>query len=262
MKTKIGVIGACGRMGQEIIKIIMADEYAELSAAVEYAGSKNIGAKAYVGSDIVVTTDVKNAVESSDVVIDFSGAQGTMQNFDIYATSGTAVVIGSTGFSAEEQAKLSTLGEKIPFFIATNMSMGVNLMTELVNKAAKALGEDFDIEIFEAHHKHKKDAPSGTALTLGHACAEGLGRKLEDVAVYERYGITGERQKGTIGFQVMRGGDIVGEHTVFYCGEGERIEITHRATSRVVFASGAVRAAKWMSKQPVGSYTMKDVLGL
>jgi 4-hydroxy-tetrahydrodipicolinate reductase len=256
--VKVALIGAGGRMGQEIISLIAEDANMELAAAVEYKGSPLVG-KELGGVRVIDSVD---AIAGANVVVDFSGAVGTAANIEAYRKLGLSLVVGSTGLSPEEQEKLLSLQNDIPLFVSSNMSLGVNLMAKLVNLAAKVLDSDFGIEIFEAHHKHKKDAPSGTALTLAAAAAEGRGLDLEKAAVFSREGFTGERRPDEIGFQVLRGGDTVGEHTVFFCGEGERLEITHRATSRSILASGAVKAAKWMAGKEKGLYGMSEMLGL
>lgn len=267
MSVKICMIGATGRMGVEIIKAAALDDSCEIASAVEYEGSPKIGTDALENAGIgnkgvMVTGDLLGAAESADVIVDFSGANGTKANMEKYKKAGKPLIIGSTGLDDSQIKAIEELSKNIPVILSSNMSMGVNLLAKLTEMAAGILGEDFDIEIFEAHHKHKKDAPSGTALTLGKAAAKGRNISLENAAVYERYGITGERQQGSIGFQALRGGDIAGDHTVFFCGDGERIELTHRASSRQTFAKGALRAAKWLKGKPNGLYSMNDVLGL
>ncbi len=264
---KICVVGASGRMGQEIIRAVADDPEAVISGAVERTDSEELGSSALelagCGHDgCVITADIESAAEVSDIIIDFSGAAGTYDNIKSYWSADTPLIVGSTGFSDTQREELLKLQEYIPLLVASNMSVGVNVMAKLAELAAKTLGSGFDIEIFEAHHKHKKDAPSGTAITLAEAAAKGRGLNLADAAVYSRHGFTGDRGAGTIGFQVMRGGDIAGDHTLFFCGDGERLEITHRASSRQTFAKGAVRAAKWLAGKPNGLYSMNDVLDL
>jgi 4-hydroxy-tetrahydrodipicolinate reductase len=209
-----------------------------------------------------VTDNLLEGAADCDVIIDFAGAAGTYSNLQTYKVLKKPLVIGSTGFEEEQLRQISALQANMPLLISSNMSMGVNILLKSIEITAKALGEEFDIEIFEAHHKYKVDAPSGTAITMGEAAARGRGKQLSDLAVYERYGHTGERKSGKIGFQVMRGSDIAGEHTVFFCGAGERIELTHRATNRSIFANGAVRCAKWLVGKPNGLYSMNNVLGI
>jgi 4-hydroxy-tetrahydrodipicolinate reductase len=231
-------------MGQEIARVIEQNPDMQVQSLVD------------IGDDLL------KGAENCDVIIDFAGAAGTYANIDKYKTLKKPLVIGSTGLSAEQLRDISILQADIPLLISSNMSVGVNILLKSIEMTAKALGEEFDIEIFEAHHKHKVDAPSGTAIIMGEAAARGRGRPLAELAVYERHGHTGARESGTIGFQVMRGGDIAGDHTVFFCGAGERIELTHRATTRSIFANGAVRCAKWIVDKPNGLYNMNDVLGI
>jgi 4-hydroxy-tetrahydrodipicolinate reductase len=255
---KIAVIGSCGRMGREIIKIIETDPSLELTGAVEHKDSPFLGSS--LGS-VTVGYDIDSALINADVAIDFSGAAGTGGNLKSYHNAGRPVVIGSTGFMETEKKEILSLSASIPIFMASNMSLGVSVMARLVYLAAKALDSDFNIEVFEAHHKHKKDAPSGTALTLGEAAAKGRGLDFTKAAIFSREGLTGERETDSIGFQVMRAGDIVGEHTIFFCGEGERLEIKHTATSRAIFARGALKAAKWLHEKNPGLYSMDELLG-
>lgn len=264
MTLKICVVGASGQMGKEIVKAITLDQETELYSAIERPGSENIEKFAL---DIAgcgtggcrITPDIVSAAKNADVIIDFSGAAGTMANIKAYQAAGRPAVIGSTGLTDAHIAELKGLSKQIPLVVDSNMSVGVNVMTTLVEMAARALDSSFDIEIFEAHHRYKKDAPSGTALMLGNAAAEGRKEALANIAAYTR---KEERRPGSIGFQVLRGGDIAGDHTVFFCGDGERIEITHRASTRAIFAKGALRAAKWLSGKSNGYYEMKNVLGL
>ena len=263
---KVCVVGASGRMGIEVIREIEADPETVLSGAIERSDNEKIGTSALElagcgHGGCVVTSDIESVSEVSDIIIDFSGAEGTHENINSYWSADMPLVVGSTGLSDVQLEELLKLQKYIPLLVSSNMSLGVNVITKLAEIAAQTLGSDFDIEIFEAHHKHKKDAPSGTALKLSETVANARGLTGK-TAVYSRHGHTGERKKDIIGFQVMRGGDIAGEHTVFFCGEGERVEITHRATSRHIFAKGAVKAAKWLAAKPNGLYSMKDVLGL
>ena len=257
---KLAVSGACGRMGREIIKVIEADAELMLSSAVEHEGNPLLGDEIALG--VKVSADIISALRGADVLIDFSGAAGTMSRLDAYRSEGRPLIIGSTGFTETERSEVLALADTLPLFISSNMSVGVSVAARLVSIAAGALDNSFDIEVFEAHHRHKKDAPSGTALTLAVAAAKGRGLSLSSSAVYSREGVTAVRSSEEIGFQVLRGGDIVGEHTVFFCGEGERVEITHRATSRSIFAQGAIKAAKWLHQKTNGLYGMNDLLGL
>jgi 4-hydroxy-tetrahydrodipicolinate reductase len=263
--VKISIPGAAGRMGQELIRTCQATAGVETGAASEHPDSKAMGRDSgeLAGVDpngvLIVETSTPG---SFDVLIDFTRPQPAMNHLDFCVLHNKAMVIGTTGFSAEEKQRITDAAKSIPVVFAPNMSVGVNLCFKLLATAAKVLGDSVDIEIIEAHHRHKVDAPSGTALGMGEVIAEALGRNLDDCAVYGREGHTGERDRSTIGFSTIRAGDIVGEHTVMFASEGERIEITHKASSRATFANGAVRAAKWLAAQPAGLYTMDDVLGL
>ncbi len=257
---KVCLVGASGRMGAEIIQAITEDRYSELCGATEREDSLHVGDEIYGAGGVRISSNLVETAAACDVIIDYSGAAGTEANIHNYEKAGKPVVIGSTGLSAADIDALKKLSKKIPVIQDTNMSVGVNVMNKIVELAAKIMDDSYDIEIFEAHHKFKKDAPSGTALTLGKAAAKGRGVDLNTVAVTGDR--SGERKQGEIGFQVMRGGDIAGTHTVFFAGFGETLEITHRATNRSIFAKGALKAAKWLVKQPAGFYKMKDVLGL
>jgi 4-hydroxy-tetrahydrodipicolinate reductase len=260
--VKLAIAGAGGRMGEALIEAVRADERFTLAAALDVAGSPAIGRD--VG--VVIGSDVDRAVSASDVLIDFTRPAGTLAHLAACVRHGAGAVVGTTGLDENDKRALRDFGKRIPIVFAANMSVGVTVLLSLVEDAARALGPGFDIEIVEMHHKHKIDAPSGTALRLGEAAAAGLGRKLEDVAVPARQGITGERKPGSIGFAALRGGDVVGEHTVMFASEGERIEITHRATSRKLFVAGALRAAEFVaarrSRGETGVFDMPDVLGL
>jgi 4-hydroxy-tetrahydrodipicolinate reductase len=257
-------------MGQALIAATLADPGLVLAAAADLPGSALIGhdAGAHAGrpSGVVVTSDLAAAVAASDVLIDFTRPEGTLSHLRPCVAAGCAMVIGTTGFSTEQKAAISAAAASIPIVLAPNMSVGVNVLLRLVEESARLLGPSYDIEIVEMHHRHKIDAPSGTALGLGEAAARGAGRELADCAVYAREGVTGERTPGTIGFAVLRGGDVVGEHTVVFAGTGERVELSHRATSRENFAGGALRAARYVARRRderrPGLATMKDVLGL
>jgi 4-hydroxy-tetrahydrodipicolinate reductase len=262
---KIAIPGAAGRMGQELVKASYAAAGIETGAATEHPDSKAMGRDSgeLAGIDPNGVSIAETAgPEYFDVLIDFTRPQPAMNHLDYCILHNKAMVIGTTGFSAEEKQRITDAAKSIPVVFAPNMSVGVNLCFKLLATAAKVLGDSVDIEIIEAHHRHKVDAPSGTALGMGEVIAEALDRNLDDCAVYGREGHTGERERATIGFSTIRAGDIVGEHTVMFASEGERIEITHKASSRATFANGAVRAAKWLAVQPAGLYTMDDVLGL
>ncbi len=263
--VKIAIPGAAGRMGQELVRVCQTSAGVETGVATEHPDSKAMGRDSgeIAGIDpngvfIGETSDP----ECFDVLIDFTRPQPAMNHLDYCVLHNKAMVIGTTGFSAEEKQRITDAAKSIAVVFAPNMSVGVNLCFKLLATAASVLGDSVDIEIIEAHHRHKVDAPSGTALGMGEVIAEALDRDLDECAVYGREGHTGERDRTTIGFSTIRAGDIVGEHTVMFASEGERIEITHKASSRATFANGAVRAAKWLAGQPAGLYTMQDVLGL
>ena len=266
MTVKVGVTGAAGRMGRTLIEAINAAENIELAAAIERPDSSLIGADAGELSGqgkngVALVGDLASAIEHIDVLIDFTIPAATVANAKLCAEHGKAIVIGTTGFTPEQQEELQRASQATAICKASNYSVGVNLCFQLLDTAARVLGEESDIEIYEAHHRHKIDAPSGTALSMGEVVADALGRKLSDVAVYGREGQTGARNRDTIGFATVRAGDIVGDHTVTFAAEGERVEITHKASSRMSFARGAVRAAAWLVNQPPGLFDMQDVLG-
>lgn len=267
MSAKIAVTGAAGRMGRMLIEAISQSTNAELVAAVEHPGSSLIGSDAGelagLGKNgVTIVDDLAKVLEQVDTVIDFTAPVATLENARLCAEHGKALVVGTTGFDSEQKAQLQAMQSSMALCIAANYSTGVNVCLKLLEQAAKILGDEYDVEIYEAHHRHKVDAPSGTALVMGEAVADSLGRDLEKVAVYGREGQTGARDKETIGFATVRGGDVVGDHTVMFMADGERVEITHKASSRMAFARGAVRAAAWMAGQPAGFYDMRDVLGL
>lgn len=264
---KVAVTGAAGRMGKTLIEAVTQADGVVLTAAIERQGSSLIGVDAGelagVGRNgVKVVDDLSQVVEAFDVLIDFTVPAATVLNASVCAESSKAIVIGTTGFDDAQKAQVFAAAEQAPVCMAANYSVGVNLCFKLTELATQVLGADTDIEIYEAHHKHKVDAPSGTALRLGEVVADVLGRDLKDCAVYGREGQTGVRDPNTIGFATVRAGDIVGDHTVMYAHEGERVEITHKASSRMSFAGGAVRAAKWLAQQSSGRYDMQDVLGL
>lgn len=265
-KIKVAVCGATGKMGRALIEMIDTDSGLELGGALEVADNPAIG-RAVEGlqgneSNVNISSDVSSVVAISDVMIDFTRPKGTLTHLEQCVLSGTSIVIGTTGFTKGQLAIIEEASRSIPVMMAPNMSVGVNVLFKLVEMAAEALGEDCDVEITEAHHKHKIDAPSGTALKMGEVIAEKLGRDLDSCAIFGRQGDTGERDAKTIGFATVRAGDIVGEHTALFAGLGERLEITHRASSRANFASGALRAAKFLCDKKYGLYDMRDVLGL
>ena len=257
---KIGVLGAGGRMGMMIIKEILSGQYgAELGAAVEHAGSAKIGSDA--GNGIKITTDKEAAFKTCDVLIDFSSPEACLDHAALAHQYQKPLVVGTTGLSKVEEAGLTSAARKAAIFYTANMSLGVNLLMSLVEQATAKLNAEFDIEIFEAHHKHKVDAPSGTALALARSAAKGRNVNLDDVMTAHTP-TSGARKSGSIGMSVFRGGDVVGEHTVTFAGLGERVELTHRATDRAIFAKGAVKAALWLGGKPAGLYSMRDLLGL
>lgn len=266
--TRIAVTGAAGRMGKMLVEAVQRDDRATLAGAVVRPESSLLGADvgelAGLGRlGVSLVGRLEEIVDDVDVLIDFTTPALTLDNLALCAERGKRLVIGTTGFEKSQLATLEGYAERLPFVFAANMSTGVNLSLNLLATAARALGDaGFDIEIIEAHHRHKVDAPSGTALMMGRAVAAPLGRSLEADGVYRRVGHTGARQAREIGFSTVRGGDIVGEHTVMFAAEGERIEISHKASSRLTFGRGAVRAAHWLMAQPAGQYDMQDVLGL
>lgn len=264
---RIAIAGVAGRMGKALIQACHETAGVQLTAGIVRPGSSLIGADlgeiAGVGRIGVLAVDDLVAVATEfDVLIDFTRPEVTLKNLLVCEHHGRRMVIGTTGFNPEERAKLKHAGSRIPIVFAPNMSVGVNLCLKLLDIAARVLGDSVDVEIVEAHHRHKVDAPSGTALRMGEVVAQALGRDLKDCAVYGREGHTGARDRHTIGFATVRAGDIVGDHTVMFADVGERVEITHKATSRMTFANGAVRASQWLMGQGVGLYDMQDVLGL
>ena len=262
---KIAVIGAAGRMGGAIIRAMENDDDLALGCALEHAESTALGRDAGVSAQVgrlgleIVSSPVGY---DFDIMVDFSTPQATLENLEFCREHKRAIVIGTTGMDEDGLARVRDAAREIPVMYSANYSVGVNLAARLLKMAAAVIGEETDIEIIEAHHKHKVDAPSGTALLLGRAVAEPLGKDLSEDGVFCREGIVGERRDGTIGFSTIRGGDIAGEHTVMFIGDAERIEISHRATDRKIFANGAVKAAKWLNGKPAGLYDMNDVLGL
>ena len=263
----VAIIGAAGRMGRTLVRMVHAEDGMRVAAAVEREDDPHVGADAGtlagVGElGVNVEDSLDRALDVSDVCIDFTLPGPTVEHAEACRSRRRALVIGTTGLSADQRSKLEDAARDIAIMHAPNMSVGVNLCFKLLDIAARALGDSVDIEIIEAHHRNKVDAPSGTAVRMGEIIAGALGRDLADCAVYGREGHTGIRDRRTIGFETIRAGDIVGEHTVMFGGEGERIELTHRAASRANFAAGAVRAARWVVQRPPGLYDMQDVLGL
>ncbi len=265
--TRIAVTGAAGRMGRTLIEACTQAEGVQLTAAIDRPGHSLVGADAGelagVGRlNVAVVDDLAKVTADFDVLIDFTAPEATMANLAVCRAAGKRMVIGTTGLGDDQRAQIRDAAADMGIVFAPNMSVGVNLCLKLLQTAAQVLGDDVDIEVIEAHHRHKVDAPSGTALRMGEVVAEALGRDLKQCAVYGREGQTGERDRKTIGFETIRAGDIVGEHTVMFAGIGERVEITHKASSRMTFAKGAVRAAAWLTTQSDGLYDMQDVLGL
>lgn len=264
---RIGIIGAAGRMGRILIEATVANPDTELAVAVDVPGSSLIGADAgeLVGHgklDVVIGDDLAAVAANADVFIDFTVPEATARHIEVCRAAGTRLVIGTTGLGDDQKAALRAASQEVAICFAPNYSIGVNLCFKLLETAASVLGDEADIEVIEAHHRHKIDAPSGTALRMGEVVAQTLGRDLEDCAVYGREGRTGERERHTIGFETIRAGDIVGDHTVLFAAEGERVEISHKASSRMSFARGAVRAAVWLGGHDKGLFDMQDVLGL
>ena len=258
-KLRVVVAGAGGKMGRTLIESVLADKSLALAAALDARGSPAVGAS--IGG-VKVGTDVRKAVASADVLIDFTRPEGTAAHLEACARLGKAMVIGTTGFPESLTKAVLRAGRKIPIAMSPNFAVGVNAVFKLAEVAARILGDDFDIEIVEAHHRHKVDAPSGTALKLGEIVAKALKRDLAKSAIYGRQGDTGIRPAKQIGFHAIRGGDIVGEHTVIFAGNGERVEVTIRSQSRMTYALGALRAAKFLRGKRAGLYDMNDVLGL
>ena len=263
---KIAIAGASGRMGHMLIEAVNASTDCLLTGALDVASSPAIGqdACAFAGrsSGILIHSDQREGLKDSRVLIDFTRPEGTLAHLAICRELGIKLVIGTTGFSDAQKAQIRAAAQDIAIVIAPNMSVGVNVTLKLLEMAAKAMSTGYDIEIIEAHHRHKVDAPSGTALKMGEVVAGALGRDLKDCAVYAREGVTGERDPSSIGFATIRGGDIVGDHTVLFLGDGERIEISHKSSSRATYAQGSLRAARFLESQATGLFDMFDVLNL
>jgi len=254
----VAIAGAGGRMGQALVEAVLADRELQLAAALDAAGSAALGRAA---GPVTVGADLE-ALAAADVLVDFTRPEGTLAHLAACLGRGKAMVIGTTGFSEAQKARIAQAAQRIPVVLSPNFAIGVNVVFRLAQTAAKALGDAYDVEIVEAHHRHKVDAPSGTALLLGELIAKALGRDLAQVATHGREGDTGERPAKAIGFHSIRGGDIVGEHTVIFAGAGERVEVSVRSQSRMTYAAGALRAAKWLQGRGPGLYDMFDVLGL
>jgi 4-hydroxy-tetrahydrodipicolinate reductase len=265
-KIKIAIAGVGGRMGRTLLEGVAQADDLVLHAALEHGGSGLLGRDAgeLLGAPcgVQITADVAAALQGADVLIDFTRPEGTLHHLEICRKLGVNMVVGTTGLNAQQKAQLGAAAQLIGIVFAPNMSVGVNLVFKLLETASRVLAQGYDIEIIEAHHRHKVDAPSGTALGMGEVIAKTLGRDLAQCAIYGREGVTGERDPSTIGFATVRGGDIVGDHTVLFAGTGERIEITHKASSRATFALGALRAARFLKVNPAGMYDMQDVLRL
>jgi 4-hydroxy-tetrahydrodipicolinate reductase len=263
---KVVIAGCSGRMGHALLESVFSDTELVLHGAIDRPDSPQIGRDAGEqfgkASGVKISHDVAAALAGADVLVDFTRPEPSLQYLAACRQAGVKLVIGTTGFSAEQKQQIESAAQDIGIVFAPNMSVGVTLLINLVQSAAKVLAEGYDVEIIEAHHRHKVDAPSGTALRLGEAAAAALGRDLETCAVYGREGVTGERDANTIGFATVRGGDVVGDHTVLFAGIGERVELTHKASSRATFALGALRAAKFLQGRQSGLYDMRDVLGL
>ena len=263
---KIAVAGASGRMGQMLVEAIGQAADTRLTGALDVAGAACIGvdAGAFLGqpAGVAITSEFDVALADAAFVIDFTRPEGTLKLLSYCAQHGIKMIIGTTGFDDAGKAAIAAAAQKTAIVFAPNMSVGVNVTMKLLEMAAKSFAEGYDIEIIEAHHRHKVDAPSGTALMMGEVIAAAKGQALEDVAVYARHGVTGARDPASIGFTAVRGGDIVGDHTALFAGIGERIEITHKSSSRVTYAHGALRAARFLADKPTGLFDMQDVLGL
>lgn len=263
---RVCIAGASGRMGRMLVEAVLASDDCSLAGALDIPGSPSLGqdAGAFAGraTGAFITDDLSAGLGGSQFLIDFTRPEGTLAHLEVCRRMGVGLVIGTTGFTDQQKAEIALAAKDIPVVMAPNMSVGVNVTLRLLEMAARALATGYDIEIIEAHHRHKVDAPSGTALKMGEVIAEALGRDLRDCAVYAREGVTGERDPSSIGFATIRGGDIVGDHTVLFAGTGERIEITHKSSSRATYAQGSLRAVRFLAGRSSGLYDMFDVLGL
>lgn len=265
MTIKIAIAGSSGRMGRMLIEAVLNAPDTELAVALDRIGSDAIGldATAYLGQNSgVLITDQLSALKNADVLIDFTRPEGTLEHLQVCQQLGVKMIIGTTGFDAAGRALIHDASKNIAIVSAYNMSIGVNLVFKLLEVAASVLQQGYDAEIVEMHHKHKVDAPSGTAIAMGEAIAKAWDKPLNDIATWSREGITGARQDGTIGFAALRGGDVIGDHTVVFAGDGERIEITHKASNRTIYAQGSLRAARFLAQRQTGHYDMQEVLGL
>ena len=262
---KVVIAGCSGRMGHALLEGVFADVELVLHGALDRANNPQLGRDAgeFLGkvSNVKVTDDLAQALQGADVLVDFTRPEASVAYLEACKKANVKMIIGTTGFTAEQKQLIESAAQHVSIVFAPNMSVGVTLLINLVEQAAKVLNDGYDIEVVEMHHRHKVDAPSGTALRLGEAAAKGLGQRLDDCAIYAREGVTGEREAGKIGFATMRGGDVVGDHTVVLAGIGERVELTHKASSRATFALGALRAAKFLHEKQRGLYDMQDVLG-
>jgi 4-hydroxy-tetrahydrodipicolinate reductase len=263
---KIAVAGASGRMGRMLVEAVLGSDDCRLAGALDIAGSPALGqdAGAFLGqhTGVAVGADVRAALAGADVLIDFTRPEGTLAHLAACRELGVKAVVGTTGFTPGQKAEIAAHAQQVAIVLSANMSVGVNVMLRLLAMAARSLGDAYDIEVVEAHHRHKVDAPSGTALAMGEVLAAARGVDLAAQGVFARHGHTGERPPGAIGFATVRGGDIVGDHTVLFAGTGERIEITHRSSSRANYAAGSLRAARFLAGQPHGLFGMDQVLGL
>lgn len=263
---KVVIAGCSGRMGHALLECVFADADLVLHGALDRTSNPQLGRDAGEQqgkvSGIKITDNIDEALKVADVLVDFTRPEASLMYLDACQKHRVKMIIGTTGFSSEQKVEIEAASKNIAIVFAPNMSVGVTLLIDLVEQAAKVLNEGYDIEVVEMHHRHKVDAPSGTALRLGEAAAQGLGQDLKDCAIYAREGITGEREAGKIGFATLRGGDVVGDHTVVFAGIGERVELTHKASSRATFALGALRAAKFLGDKKSGLYDMRDVLSL
>jgi 4-hydroxy-tetrahydrodipicolinate reductase len=263
---RVAVAGASGRMGRMLVEAIQASDDCALAGALDLPGSPALGqdAAAFLGqtSGVKIVSDLREGLQNAQFLIDFTRPEGTIAHLRVCSELGVKLVVGTTGFTDEQKAEIHAAAKQIAIMFAPNMSVGVNVVLKLLQQAAKALSHGYDIEIIEAHHRHKVDAPSGTALKMGEVVADALGRDLKTCAVYGREGVTGERDPSTIGFATVRGGDIIGDHTVLFAGTGERIEISHKSSSRAGYAQGSLRAVRYLADKPSGLFDMNDVLGL
>jgi 4-hydroxy-tetrahydrodipicolinate reductase len=265
-RLRIAIAGASGRMGRMLIEAVLAAPDCLLAGALDIADSPALGqdAGAFAGrsTGVTITSDLRQGLAQAQLLIDFTRPEGTLAHLAVCRALGVKAVIGTTGFTPAQKAEITDHAGQIALMMAPNMSVGVNVMLKLLDQAARALNTGYDIEVIEAHHRHKVDAPSGTALQIGEVLAHALGRDLKDCAVYARHAVTGERDPSSIGFATIRGGDIVGDHTVLFAGTGERIEISHKSSSRATYAQGSLRAARFLASRDHGLFDMNDVLGL